>query len=197
MQMIATDKIKELRERTGVAILECRNALGETKGDIDKACEILRKRGIAKARAKVGREAREGLVVSYIHPGNRIGVLVELNCETDFVARTSEFQKLAKDIAMQVAASDPQYILPEDIPPEVVAKEKEICKAGVGNKPEKILEKIIQGKLEKFYTQVCLLRQPFIKEEDISVEDYIKTAIAKLGENIRVKRFTRYMLGGK
>ncbi|MBL7170687.1 MAG: elongation factor Ts [Candidatus Omnitrophica bacterium] len=191
------EKIKELRERTGVAILDCRNALGETKGDIEEACEVLRKRGIAKARAKLGREARQGLIVSYVHPGNRVGVLIEVNCETDFVARTDDFQKLAKDLAMQVAASDPQYISPEDIPPEVVDKEKEIGKAGVGNKPEKILEKILQGKLEKFYEQVCLLRQPFIKDEDISVDDYIKTAIAKMGENIRVKRFTRYMLGGK
>ena len=191
------DKIKELRERTGVAILDCRNALGETKGDIEEACEVLRKRGIAKARAKVGREARQGLITSYIHQGNRVGVLIEVNCETDFVARTDDFQKLAKDLAMQVAASDPQYISPEDIPPEVVAKEKEIGKAGVDNKPEKILEKIIQGKLEKFYTQVCLLRQPFIKDEDISIDDYIKIAIAKMGENIRVQRFTRYMLGGK
>ena len=157
----------------------------------------MRKRGIAKARAKLGREARQGLIVSYVHPGNRVGVLIEVNCETDFVARTDDFQKLAKDLAMQVAASDPQYISPEDIPPEVVDKEKEIGKAGVGNKPEKILEKILQGKLEKFYEQVCLLRQPFIKDEDISVDDYIKTAIAKMGENIRVKRFTRYMLGGK
>jgi len=195
--MIQTDKIKELRERTGVAILECRNALGETEGDIDEACEVLRKRGIAKARAKVGREARQGLIISYVHAGNRVGVLIEVNCETDFVARTDDFQRLAKDLAMQVAASDPQYISPEDIPPEVVDKEKEIGKAGVGNKPEKILEKILQGKLEKFYEQVCLLRQPFIKDEDISVDDYIKTAIAKMGENIRVKRFTRYMLGGK
>jgi len=195
--MIQTDKIKELRERTGIAILECRNALGETKGDIEEACEILRKRGIAKARAKVGREARQGLIISYVHAGNRVGVLIEVNCETDFVARTDDFQKLAKDLAMQVAASDPQYISPEDIPPEVVDKEKEIGKAGVGNKPEKILEKILHGKLEKFYEQVCLLRQPFIKDEDISVDDYIKTAIAKMGENIRVKRFTRYMLGGK
>ncbi len=191
------DKIKELRERTGVAILDCRNALGETKGDIEEACEVLRKRGIAKARAKVGREARQGLITSYIHQGNRVGVLIEVNCETDFVARTDDFQKLAKDLAMQVAASDPQYISPEDIPPEVVVKEKEIGKAGVDNKPEKILEKIIQGKLEKFYTQVCLLRQPFIKDEDISIDDYIKIAIAKMGENIRVQRFTRYMLGGK
>lgn len=191
------EKIKELRERTGVAILDCRNALGETKGDIEEACEVLRKRGIAKARAKLGREARQGLIVSYVHQGNRVGVLIEVNCETDFVARTDDFQKLAKDLAMQVAASDPQYISPEDIPPEVVDKEKEIGKAGVGNKPEKILEKILQGKLEKFYEQVCLLRQPFIKDEDISVDDYIKTAIAKMGENIRVKRFTRYMLGGK
>jgi elongation factor Ts len=197
ISMVATDKIKELRERTGVGILECKNAIAETKGDLEKACEVLRKRGIAKAVAKAGREAREGVVASYIHPGSRIGVLIEVNCETDFVARTDEFQRLVKDLAMQVAASDPGYISPEDIPSEVIDKEKEICKAGIGNKPEKILEKIIQGRLEKFYSQVCFLRQPFIKEEKISVEEYIKGAIAKLGENIRVRRFARYLLGGK
>lgn len=195
--MVEMTNIKELRERTGVAILECKNALAESKGDIEKACEILRKKGIAKAVAKAGREAREGLIISYIHPGNRIGVLLEINCETDFVARNKEFQNLAKELAMQVAAADPQYISPEEIPAEVLEKEKEIGKAGAGSKPEKILEKIVQGKLEKFYTQVCLLQQSFIKDDKITVDDYIKTAIAKIGENIRVKRFTRYMLGGK
>lgn len=195
--MVESDKIKELRERTGVGILECKNALGESKGDIDKACEILRKKGIAKALAKAGREAREGVVTSYIHPGSRLGVLVEVNCETDFVARTSEFRELVKDISMQIAAADPQYISSEDIPREIIDKEKEICRAGLGNKPEKILENIIKGKLEKFYAQVCLLRQPFIKDEKMTVEDYIKSFIAKLGENILVKRFTRYALGGK
>ncbi len=195
--MVESDKIKELRERTGVGILECKNALGESKGDIDKACEILRKKGIAKALTKAGREAREGVVASYIHPGSRIGVLVEVNCETDFVARTAEFRELVKDISMQVAAADPQYISPQDIPAEIINKEKEICRAGLGNKPANMLEKIVQGKLEKFYTQVCLLRQPFIKDEKMCVEDYIKGFIAKLGENIIVKRFTRYALGVK
>jgi elongation factor Ts len=195
--MVDPDKIKELRERSGVGILECRNALAETNGDIDKAAELLRKKGIAKAVAKAGREAREGVVASYIHPGSRIGVLVEVNCETDFVARTSEFTSVVKDIAMQIAAASPQYILPADIPLEEVNKEKEIIKAGLGNKPENILEKIMQGKLEKFYAEVCLLHQPFIKDDKISVGDYIKQAIAKLGENIVIRRFTRYRLGEK
>lgn len=189
--------IKELRERTGVGILECKNALVDANGDIDRACEILRKKGIAKAVSKSGREAKEGLVISYVHPGNRIGVLVEINCETDFVARTDEFQRMAKDIAMQVAASSPQYLTPGDIPADVLEKEREILKASSGNKPENILAKIVEGKLEKFYSQVCLMRQPFIKEEKVTIEEYVKGNIAKLGENIVVKRFVRYELGGR
>ena len=191
------DKIKELRERTGVGILECKTALSEARGDSEKAVEILRKRGIAKAVKKADREAKEGIITAYIHPGGRIGVLVQLNCETDFVARTAEFQVIARDLAMQVAASDPAYLSPEDIPEEVLAKEKEIWRTEVGPKPEQVVEKIVQGKLKKFYTQVCLLCQPFIKDDKISVEDYIKTGIARLGENIYIKRFTRYALGGK
>lgn len=191
------DKIKELRERSAVGILECKSALVEAEGDIDKALEILRKRGIARAVKKVDREAREGLIMAYVHPGGRIGVLLQLNCETDFVGRTPEFQTLAKDLAMQVAAADPTYLSSEDIPVEVLEKEKEIGRAEVGNKPPAIIEKILQGKLQKYYTQVCLLRQPFIKDEKLSVEDYIKITMAKLGENIYVKRFVRYALGGK
>jgi elongation factor Ts len=195
--MIPADIIKQLRERTGVGILECKNALVEAGGNIESACEILRKKGIAKAVSKSGREAKEGVVISYVHPGSKIGVLVEINCETDFVARTDEFQRMAKDIAMQVAASSPQYLTPGDIPPDVLEKEREILKASSGNKPENILAKIVEGKLEKFYSQVCLMRQPFIKEEKVTVEEYIKGNIAKLGENIVVKRFVRYELGGK
>lgn len=195
--MITAEIIKELRERTGVGILECKNALVDANGDIDRACEILRKKGIAKAVSKSGREAKEGLVISYVHPGNRIGVLVEINCETDFVARTDEFQRMAKDIAMQVAASSPQYLTPGDIPADVLEKEREILKASSGNKPENILAKIVEGKLEKFYSQVCLMRQPFIKEEKVTIEEYVKGNIAKLGENIVVKRFVRYELGGR
>lgn len=195
--MITAEIIKELRERTGVGILECKNALVDANGDIDRACEILRKKGIAKAVSKSGREAKEGLVISYVHPGNRIGVLVEINCETDFVARTDEFQRMAKDIAMQVAASSPQYLTPGDIPADVLEKEREILKASSGNKPENILAKIVEGKLEKFYSQACLMRQPFIKEEKVTIEEYVKGNIAKLGENIVVKRFVRYELGGR
>lgn len=191
------DKIKELRERTGVGILECKTALSEAKGDSEKAVEILRKRGIAKAVKKADREAKEGIITAYVHPGGRIGVLVQLNCETDFVARTPEFQTIAKDLAMQVAASDPAYLSAKDIPEEVLAKEKEIWRTEVGPKPEQVVEKIIQGKLKKFYAQVCLLYQPFIKDDKITVDEYIKAGIAKLGENIFVKRFTRYALGGK
>lgn len=196
-RIFEVDKIKELRERTGVGILECKTALSEAKGDSEKAVEILRKRGIAKAVKKADREAKEGIITAYIHPGGRIGVLVQLNCETDFVARTAEFQSLAKDLAMQVAASDPAYLSPEDIPEEVLAKEKEIWRTEVGPKPEQVIEKIVQGKLKKFYAQVCLLYQPFIKDDKITVDEYIKSGIAKLGENIFVKKFTRYALGGK
>jgi len=194
---ITTDMIKELRARTGAGVLDCRNALQETNGDFDKAVELLRQKGLAVAAKKAGREAREGTIASYVHTGARVAALVEVNCETDFVARTPEFQQLAKDLAMQVVATRPLYVRPEDIPPEVIEREKESYRAQLADsgKPEHIIDRIIAGKLEKFYDEVCLLRQPFIKNEEITVQDLITDAIARLGENIVVRRFVRYELG--
>lgn len=191
--------IKELRERTGAGVMECKEALKEANGDIEKAIEILRKKGALKAEKKASRSANEGLIGAYIHAGGKIGVLVEVNCETDFVARTDEFQQLVKDIAMQIAAMSPEYISREDVPPEVIEKEKEIYREEAlrSGKPEKVVEKIVEGKLEKFYQEKCLLEQPFIKDESKKVKDLITEVIAKLGENIRVSRFVRFQVGVK
>ena len=194
---ISADLIKELRERTGAGILDCKKALEKTGGDIDKAVEELRKMGIAKADKKLSRETKEGLIEAYIHPGAKLGVLVELNCETDFVANTKEFKELAHNIAMQIAAQAPSFVKREDIPQEVLEKEKEIYREQLKNsgKPEHVIEKIVEGKLEKFYEEACLYEQAYIKDPSITVEELIKTHIAKFGENIRVKRFARFRIG--
>jgi len=194
---ISADLIKELRERTGAGILDCKKALEKTGGDIDKAVEELRKMGIAKADKKLSRETKEGLIEAYIHPGAKLGVLVELSCETDFVANTKEFKELAHNIAMQIAAQAPSFVKREDIPQEVIEKEKEIYREQLKNsgKPEHVIEKIVEGKLEKFYEEACLYEQPYIKDPSITVEELIKTHIAKFGENIRVKRFARFRIG--
>lgn len=194
---ISADLIKELRERTGAGILDCKKALEKTGGDIDKAVEELRKMGIAKADKKLSRETKEGLIEAYIHPGAKLGVLVELNCETDFVANTKEFKELAHNIAMQIAAQAPSFVKREDIPQEVIEKEKEIYREQLKNsgKPEHVIEKIVEGKLEKFYEEACLYEQAYIKDPSITVEELIKTHIAKFGENIRVKRFARFRIG--
>lgn len=194
---IKASLVKELRERTGAPMMDCKQALTETGGDLEKAIEVLREKGITKAAKKAGRTAAEGLVEAYIHAGGRIGVLIEVNCETDFVARTDDFKTLCRDLAMQVAASRPEYVSREDIPAERVEREKEILRAQALNegRPEKVVDKIVAGRLEKFYQEVCLLDQPFIKDLDRSVKDIITEAIARLGENIVVKRFTRYQLG--
>jgi len=195
---ISAELVKELRAKTGCGIMDCKQALQESNGDIAAATEILRKKGLASASKKSGRATSEGLIASYIHAGGKIGVLLEVNCETDFVARTSDFQQLVKEISMQVAASDPIYVSREDVPAEVIAKEKEICQAQFANsgKPPQIVEKIVNGKLEKgFYAQVCLLEQPFVKDGSLTVQDLISQKIAKLGENIKLRRFTRYQLG--
>ena len=177
--------------------MDCKRALEKANGNLEKALDYLREQGVAKASQKAGRSTREGLVYSYIHPGEKLGVLLEINCETDFVARTDDFRNLAKDVAMQVAASSPITIKREDFPAELLEKEKEIYKAQVlkEGKPEKILDKIIQGKLEKYFQEFCLLEQPFIKDEDRTVKQRIDETIAKLGENITVKRFVRFRLG--
>lgn len=189
--------VKTLREMTGAGMLECKSALEEANGDLELAVEILRKKGVAKAAKKAGRETKEGLIHSYIHAGGRIGVLLELNCETDFVARNDLFKELANEIALQIAAMKPQYVKREDVPREVVEKEGEIAReaAIAEGKPPHIAEKIAEGKLEKFYKEVCLYEQPYIKDDKKTIEELIKEYIAKIGENIQVRRFCRYELG--
>jgi len=194
---ITTSLVKDLRDKTGSPVMDCKKALEESGGDIEKAVTLLRLKGLAAASRKVGRVTREGLIVSYIHPGAKIGVLLEINCETDFVAKNSEFGILAKDLAMQIAATNPICIKREDLPSEIQEKEKEIYRAqakGTG-KPDKVVEKIVEGKLEKYFSEVCLLEQSFVKNLDITIQDLIKSMIAKFGENITVRRFVRYQLG--
>lgn len=192
---ITAQMVKELREKTGAGMMECKKALETSGGDFNKAIEILRQKGLATAQKKASREAREGIITSYIHM-DKIGVMLELNCETDFVARNEEFRQLAKDIAMQIAASNPQYIQREDIPQEVIEKEKEIYKSQIkGNKPPQVVEKIVEGKLEKFFEEMCLLDQPFIKEPEKKIKDLITEKVAKFGENIMVRRFVRFQVG--
>jgi len=195
--MISASQVKELRERTGAGMMDCKKSLTETNGDMEKAIEYLREKGLAAAAKKAGRIATEGLVESYIHGGGRIGVLIEVNCETDFVAKTDEFKELVKDLAMQVAAASPQYVSREEVPQEVIEKEKTILRAQALNegKPEKIVEKMVEGRIEKFFKEVCLLEQPFIKDPDKSVNDLVTEKIAKIGENIKVRRFVRFELG--
>ena len=194
---ITADMVKDLRERTGIGVMECKAALAESQGDVEKAIEILRKKGHARAQAKAHREASQGVIGSYIHTDGRIGVLVEVNCESDFVARTEEFLTLVKETAMQVAAAKPRYVSSDQIPADVLAAEKEIIKAQLGDmkKPPEIMEKIVQGKLGKFFEEVCLLDQPYIREDKIKVRDLITQAVAKIGENIKVRRFARFEIG--
>ena len=194
---ISAGAIKELRQRTGVGMMDCKKALVECAGNVDEAIDLLRKKGLAKAAKRAGRETAEGLITAYIHAGAKIGVLVDVNCETDFVARTEDFQNLAKEIAMHIAAMNPLAISREDVPAEIMEKEKEILRAeaATSGKPEKVVDKIVEGRLEKFFTEHCLLEQAYIKNPEITVKDHIYDIIAKLGENITVRRFTRYQLG--
>jgi elongation factor Ts len=194
---ITAEKVKELRERTGIGMMECKSALQESEGEMDKAIEILRKKGHARAQAKAHREASQGLVGAYVHLNGRIGVLVEVNCESDFVARNDEFQTLVKEIAMQIAAAKPHYLSSDQVPLEVLEAEKEIIRAQLADmkKPPEIMEKIVQGKLGKFFEEVCLLDQPYIREEKLKVRDLVTQAIAKIGENIKIRRFVRYEVG--
>ncbi|WP_058260370.1 translation elongation factor Ts [Fenollaria timonensis] len=193
---ISAQLIKELREKTGAGMMDCKKVLVETDGDIDKAIDLLREKGLASAEKKASRIASEGLVASYIHSG-RIGVLVEVNSETDFVAKTDEFKDFVKDIAMQVAASNPEYLCEEDVPQEAIDKEKEVLIQQALNegKPQNIAEKMVEGRMHKFYERVCLLDQPFIKDPSITVNDLLKDKIAKIGENIKIRRFVRYEVG--
>src|SRR3989344_4572405 len=194
--MIDSKTILSLREMTGAGMVDAKKALDETGGDITKAAELLRKKGIVKAAKKSDRATHEGLVHAYIHAGGKIGVLVELLCETDFVARNEQFKELAHDIAMQIAANNPLYLSPDDVPAEVVAKEKEMMAAEMassGKQPE-MIQKALDGRLQKYFSDVCLLKQSFFKDEDMTIEELVKSAIAKIGENIQVKRFVRFSL---
>jgi len=194
---ITTEEIRKLREKTGAGIMNCKEALKESKGDFDEAIKILRKKGIAAAEKKAGREAKEGLIGSYIHSNGKIGVLVEVNCETDFVARTDDFQELVKNISMHIAASDPKFIERDEVTEEILEKEREIYleQAKNAGKPDNIAEKIVDGKMNKFYSEVCLVEQQYVRDTDITVRDYIARVIARVGENISVRRFARYSLG--
>lgn len=194
---ITADMVKTLREKTGVGMMECKKALQETEGDIEKAQEFLRKKGLADASKRSSRSTSEGIIESYIHVGSQIGVMLEINSETDFVARNDQFKALARDIAMHIAASAPLYVSKEEVPAELIEKEKEILLAqpDMASKPEAVREKIIVGRIEKFYESVCLLNQAFIKDPNQKVEDIIKTAISTIGENIQVRRFVRFSVG--
>lgn len=194
---IDVKRVKELRQRTGIGMMECKKALQEAKGDIEKAIVILRKKGFARAKEKMSRETAEGLIGSYVHMNGKIGVLVEINCESDFVAQNEEFRELVKNISLHIAAANPRYISPEDVSPEVLEQEKEIIREQFkdSKKPPEILDKIVQGKLGKFYEEVCLLDQPYIRDDKISVKELVATHIAKFGENIRISRFARFELG--
>ncbi len=189
------DKVKELREKTNAGVMNCKIALKEADDDIEKAIVILRKKGISLASKKSSRVAREGVIVSYIHMNDKIGVLLELNCETDFVARNEEFKKFAKELTMQIAAASPTYITKDEVTERDLARERDIIKEQNKNKPEHVLEKIVEGKLMSYYQDICLLEQPYIKDPKISIRDLLTEVISKIGENIVIKRFTRYQLG--
>lgn len=197
MAEITAQLVRELRERTGAGMMECKSALQEAKGDLSQAEVVLRKRGMASAAKKASRATKQGLIGSYVHPGSQLGVLVELNCESDFVARTDEFRQLVHDVAMQVAAADPQFIRKEDVTPEVLDKEREIARARAlaEGKPEKVVDKIVEGRMSKFYEEVCLYEQPFIKDNSVTVGQLIASQIHKTGENMTISRFVRFKVG--
>lgn len=197
MADITSDMIKELREKTQAGMLDCKKALIECGGDMEKSVEYLRKKGLASANKRMGREAREGIIASYIHTNSKLGVLLELNCETDFVAKNADFRELAKEISMQVAASSPLYVDIEDVPAEELEKEKDIYRDQMkdSGKPEQVVEKIVEGKLKKYYSEVCLMEQEYIKDPKLTIRDLVKNRIATYGENITVGRFVRYKIG--
>ena len=197
MAEITAGLVKDLREKTGAGMMDCKNALVEAKGDIESATEILRKKGIARATKKADRAANEGRIEAYIHPGSKLGVLVEINCETDFVANTEDFQRFAHDVSMQIAASSPMYVRREDVEKKLIDHEMEIYReqAKSQGKPENILEKIAAGKLDKFYSEICLLEQPFVKDPEKTIGDLVTETVAKLGENISIRRFSRFKVG--
>jgi elongation factor Ts len=194
---IPVELVKDLRQRTGAGVVDCKKALQEAKGNVDAAIDYLRRKGLATAAKKAGRIASDGLVSSYIHAGGKMGVLVEVNCETDFVAKTEDFQTFVKNIAMQIAAANPQYIKREEIPEEVLEKEKDIYRTQAleGGKPQKVIDKIVDGKIERFYSEACLLEQTYIKDSDLTIKELLEAMIAKIGENISIRRFSRFQLG--
>jgi elongation factor Ts len=194
---ITAQQVQELRSKTGAGIMDCKRALDEAGGDVEKAVIVLRKQGMARADARLSRATTDGVVSSYIHAGGKIGVLVEVNCETDFVARTGEFQELARNLAMHIAAEHPRFLRQEDVPDDVIEKEKEVYRALAikEGRPEKVLDRIVEGRLKKFYSEACLVDQPYVRDDQKTVGDLVKEAIAQLGENIVVRRFVRYQLG--
>ncbi len=197
MAKISAGMVKELREKTGAGMMDCKNALSEVNGDIENAIAFLRKKGLATAQKRAGRALNEGIIQSYIHMTGKLGVLIEVNCETDFVAKNEDFQEFAKNIAMHIAASNPLGITPEDVPENLIEKEKEIYRAQAleMGKPENVIDKIVEGKLKKFYEESCLLNQPYVRDTNISIADLLNALIAKIGENISIKRFIRYQIG--
>ncbi|MCL6632002.1 MAG: translation elongation factor Ts [Alicyclobacillus herbarius] len=197
MATVTSQMVKELRERTGAGMMDCKKALTEADGNMERAIEILREKGLASAAKKAGRVAAEGLVEAYIHGGGRIGVLVEVNCETDFVAKNADFRTFVRDVAMHIAASNPLYVRREEVPQEVIAKEREIVRAQTLNegKPEHIVDRIVDGRIDKYLKEICLLEQPFVKDPDKTIEQLVKEKIAQIGENISIRRFSRFVVG--
>jgi elongation factor Ts len=194
---ISVELVKDLRQRTGAGVVDCKKALQEAKGNMDAAIDYLRKKGLATAAKKAGRIATDGLVSSYIHAGGKMGVLVEINCETDFVAKTEDFQSFVKNIAMHIAAANPQYIRREEVPEEVLEKERDIYRTQAldAGKPQKVIDKIVEGKMERFYSEVCLLEQTYVRDSDLTIKELLEALITKIGENITIRRFTRFQLG--
>ena len=194
---VSAERVKTLREKTGAGVLDCRKALSETSGDVDKAVDYLRKKGLATAAKKAGRVAAEGLVASYIHAGGKIGVMAEVNCETDFVAKTEDFQSFVHDVTLHIAAANPQYVRREDVAASVLENEKQIYRSQAQDtkKPDAVIEKIVAGKIDKFYAEICLLEQPFVKDPNKNIKTILNELIVKLGENITVRRFSRFQLG--
>jgi elongation factor Ts len=194
---VSANDVKDLREKTGAGIMDCKRALAETKGDVEAAMNYLREKGLAAAKKKAGRVAADGTVASYIHAGGKVGVLVEVNCESDFVAKTDDFQNLVKDVALHIAAMSPQYVSRADVPADVIENERKIFRAQAleSGKPEKVVDKIVDGKLDKFYKDACLLEQPFVKDPDTTLEKLVTAAIATLGENVSIRRFARFKVG--
>ncbi|MBU1087037.1 MAG: translation elongation factor Ts [Candidatus Omnitrophica bacterium] len=192
---VTTEQIKLLREQTNAGFMDCKNVLVKTNGNIDEAVAELRKKGLAVAAKRADKAAKEGIIESYIHLGGKIGVLVEINCETDFVARNAQFQQFVKDVAMHIAAASPQFLNKEDVPQALLDKEKEIISSQAGDKPANVVEKMLEGKINKFYQEVCLLEQTFVKDDKLKIKDYLNSIIAKIGENIRIRRFARYQIG--